>query len=143
MTHVFDPRSILLARHAQHVVLIHFPIALFLIGVLIDLSSRVTKNSSVAAAARLNLTAAAISIVPVYLTGWLAWHFALEGHPIRGVLLYHVVAASITSALVLSVCWLRSRMRVRLALVLFLELVAAISISITAHLGGFLSGVNN
>jgi uncharacterized membrane protein YozB (DUF420 family) len=30
----FDLKTILLAKHAQHVVLIHFPIALFTIGVL-------------------------------------------------------------------------------------------------------------
>jgi hypothetical protein len=28
----FDPKTVLLAKHAQHVVLIHFPIALFLVG---------------------------------------------------------------------------------------------------------------
>jgi len=40
MTHVLDLRSIFLARHAQHVVLIHFPIALFLMGVGFDLAAR-------------------------------------------------------------------------------------------------------
>lgn len=34
----FDLRTVLLARHAQHVVLIHFPIALYLAGVLLDLA---------------------------------------------------------------------------------------------------------
>ena len=34
----FDWRSVLLARHAQHVVLIHFPIALFITGVLFDVA---------------------------------------------------------------------------------------------------------
>ena len=32
----FDPKSVLLAKHAQHVVLIHFPIALFVAGVAFD-----------------------------------------------------------------------------------------------------------
>jgi hypothetical protein len=31
----FDLKSVLLARHAQYVVLIHFPIALFLVSVLL------------------------------------------------------------------------------------------------------------
>ena len=30
---LLDPKSVLLAKHAQHVVLIHFPIALFIVGV--------------------------------------------------------------------------------------------------------------
>src|SRR2546423_4885839 len=29
----FDPKTVLLAKHAQHVVLIHFPVALFISGV--------------------------------------------------------------------------------------------------------------
>ena len=33
MQNPFDPRTVLFAKHAQHVVLIHFPIALFLAGV--------------------------------------------------------------------------------------------------------------
>jgi uncharacterized membrane protein len=37
-TNVFDWRTALLARHAQHVVLIHFPIALYLAGVVLDLA---------------------------------------------------------------------------------------------------------
>jgi len=73
MASPFDLRSVLLARHAQHVVLIHFPIALFLIGVLFDLISRVKQDDRLGTAAQVNLVAAAISIVPTYLTGLLAW----------------------------------------------------------------------
>jgi hypothetical protein len=36
----FDLRTVLLAKHAQHVVLVHFPIALFITGVGLDLLSR-------------------------------------------------------------------------------------------------------
>ncbi len=35
-----DIRSAILAKHAQHVVLIHFPIALFLTGVACDCGGR-------------------------------------------------------------------------------------------------------
>jgi len=42
---------ILLAKHAQHVVLIHFPIALFVIGAMFDLLSRGKRNSQLASAA--------------------------------------------------------------------------------------------
>jgi uncharacterized membrane protein len=40
MVNHFDLRTILLAKHAQHVVLIHFPIGLFVTGVGLDLLSR-------------------------------------------------------------------------------------------------------
>jgi uncharacterized membrane protein len=36
----FDLKSVLLARHAQHVVLIHFPIALFLVSVAFDFAAQ-------------------------------------------------------------------------------------------------------
>jgi uncharacterized membrane protein len=45
----FDLKSVLLARHAQHVVLIHFPIALFLVSVAFDFASQQWRNSAFAA----------------------------------------------------------------------------------------------
>jgi len=143
MTHLLDPRSAFLARHAQHVVLIHFPIALFLTGVLLDLISRLKRDARLVTAAQVNLTVAAICIVPAYVTGLLAWHFALDGQRLHGVLLYHLALASATVALVITTWWVRSRTLLRPGIVIWLELAGALSISLTAHLGGFLSGVNN
>lgn len=142
MAHPFDPRSIIFARHAQHVVLIHFPIALFLIGVLFDLLARVRQDSRLAAAAHMNLAAAAICVVPAYLTGLLAWRFALEGQRIKGLLLYHLLLASATMILVISTWWLQQRAQSRPLISLIVELAGTLSISLTAHLGGYLSGVN-
>ena len=50
MVNPFDLRTILLAKHAQHVVLIHFPIALFVTGVGLDLLSRGKRTSQLAGA---------------------------------------------------------------------------------------------
>ena len=44
MVNPFDPKTVLLAKHAQHVVLIHFPIALYLSGTLFDLAARVFRK---------------------------------------------------------------------------------------------------
>jgi len=142
MAHPLDPRSVFLARHAQHVVLIHFPIALFLIGVLFDLISRVKKDDRLGTVAQINLKAAAICILPAYLTGLLAWQFALDGQRLHGVLLYHLGLASATTVLVITAWWVRSRTQLRPLISLAIELVGAFAISLTAHLGGFLSGVN-
>jgi uncharacterized membrane protein len=79
MVNPFDLRTILLAKHAQHVVLIHFPIALFITGTGFDLLSRGKRVSQFAGAAYLNLSAAAVTVLPSVVTGLLAWHFALEG----------------------------------------------------------------
>ena len=40
----FDIKTVLLAKHAQHVVLIHFPIALFTAAVAFDLSRAVDEE---------------------------------------------------------------------------------------------------
>ena len=36
----FDVKDALLAKHAQHVVLIHFPIALFMVSVAFDFAAK-------------------------------------------------------------------------------------------------------
>src|SRR2546425_8188423 len=47
----FDLKTVLLAKHAQHVVLIHFPIALFIAAVAFDLIAHWTKRRGLADAA--------------------------------------------------------------------------------------------
>jgi uncharacterized membrane protein len=49
--HPFDIKTVLFAKHAQHVVLIHFPIALFIVGVLFDFLGHWKKHRLLAAAA--------------------------------------------------------------------------------------------
>ena len=100
----FDLKSALLAKHAQHVVLIHFPIALFITGVAFDLIARWAKRRGLADAAYYNLLLAAISTVPVVASGILAWQFALEGQKLKGILLQHMILAY-TSSLLIWVIW--------------------------------------
>jgi uncharacterized membrane protein len=144
----FDWRTVLLARHAQHVVLIHFPIALFFTGVLFDLLSRGKRTSQLASAAYLNLSVAAASVAPTVATGLLAWQFALEGKRLKGLLLLHVIFASFAGLLVIASWWVHWRSRESDPLLLPrhripLELLGVVVIAVTAHLGGFLSGVNS
>lgn len=147
MVNPFDLRTILLAKHAQHVVLIHFPIALFITGVALDLASRGKRNSQLASAAYLNLPIAAATVVPVVVTGLLAWHFALEGEKLKGLLLLHLIVASIATILVIASWWMHWRTRRAESLVLPsfripVELLGVAAIGLAAHLGGLLSGVN-
>src|SRR5258708_4926144 len=74
----FDIKTVLLAKHAQHVALIHFPIAMFIAAVAFDYLGQWTKNRTLAAAAYFNLLLAAISTVPVVASGLVAWQWALE-----------------------------------------------------------------
>jgi len=143
----FDLKSALLAKHAQHVVLIHFPIALLLAGVAFDFAAEWSKKQALAAVAYYNLLIAAICSVPAVATGLLAWRWQLEGEPLKGLLLLHLVLGGASSALIWLVGWLHFRAgrrpdttlpRYRLPI----ELLAAAVVTLTAHVGGFLSGVN-
>lgn len=142
----FDLKTVFLAKHAQHVVLIHFPIALFLAGTVFDFIAQWKKNKMLASAAYLNFLLAAISTVPVLVTGILAWQWALEGQQVKGILLMHLVSGWISSVLIWVVLWIHWRARRQDASLprfrLFIEGLAVLLVSLTAHLGGFLSGVN-
>jgi uncharacterized membrane protein len=141
----FDPKSVLLAKHAQHVVLIHFPIALFIVGVAFDVAAQGTKNAAMAKAAFYNLLLAAISTVPVIATGLLAWHYALEGAVLKGVLLWHLLAGVVSTLVIVIVARIHLRSQRGAALPnwrLPLEVLGVALVGLTGHLGGFLSGVN-
>ena len=147
MVNPFDLRAILLAKHAQHVVLIHFPIALFMTGVGFDLLSRGKRDSQLATAAYLNLSIAAATVLPAVVTGLLAWQFALDGKRLKGLLLLHLIAALSAALLVVASWWMhwRSRRPDTVSLPRYripVELLGVAIIALTAHLGGFLSGVN-
>jgi len=146
MTHPFDWKTAILAKHAQHVVWIHFPIALYISAVVFRLVDRTTNRRRFADAAYYNISVAAISTFPVLVTGILAWHFQLESQPIQGVLLLHLVFASVSSVMIWLTWWMHFRAR-RLPAGLpdwsvAIELLAVAAVVLTGHLGGFVSGVN-
>ena len=147
MVNPFDLRTILLAKHAQHVVLIRFPIALFMTGVGFDLLSRGNRNSQLASAAYWNLSIAAASVLPAVVTGLLAWQFALDGKRLKGLLLLHLIAALSAALLIVASWWVhwRTRRAESVSLPRYripVELLGVAIIALTAHFGGFLSGVN-
>ena len=147
MLNPFDLRTALTAKHAQHVVLIHFPIALFIAGAAFDFLAHWTKRQSLAAAAYCNFLVAAVVSVPTMITGLLAWQWQLEGQRLKGTLLLHLIFG-IASGTLICVVWLihwsaRRAQNEKLRLFcLPLEALTAVLLAVTAHLGGFLSGVN-
>ena len=147
MVNPFDPKTVLLAKHAQHVVLIHFPIALFTVAVAFDFLAQWAKSRSLAAAAYFNLMLAACFTIPVVATGLAAWQWALEGQKLKGILLMHLVLGCISAVViwVVFLIHLRARRRPEKSLPTYrlsLEAIAVLLVAVTAHLGGFLSGVN-
>ena len=145
--HPFDLKAAVFAKHAQHVVLIHFPIALFIAGVAFDFLAQWKKERLLAAAAYYNFFAAALATLPVLITGILAWQWQLEAQRLKGILLMHLVLGALTSLLIWS-AWLlhwRARRKPDRALPSYrwpIEVVAVALVTVTGHLGGFLSGVN-
>ncbi|HWZ84157.1 MAG TPA: DUF2231 domain-containing protein [Terriglobales bacterium] len=144
----WDPRTVLLAKHAQHVVLIHFPIALFIVGVALDFVASVARRKDVAAAAYYNLCLAALAAVPAALTGVLAWQLELEGRRLKGILLLHLLLGCASTLLILTTWWMHRKgrpgrverlPRFRWAV----EVLGVVLVGLTGHLGGFLSGVNH
>ena len=144
----WDIRAALLARHAQHVVLIHFPIALFLAGVALDVAASLTRRKDLAVAAYYNLAFAALCALPAAATGLLAWQWDLEGRRLKGILLFHLISGC-ASLLLMLVVWrvhFRTRRQPDQGLPTFrwpLEIIAVLLVTVTGHLGGFLSGVNH
>jgi uncharacterized membrane protein len=147
MLNPFDLKSALLEKHAQHVVLIHFPIALYLSGTLADFCARVFRKPGLQEVAQWNFLGAALLSIPTAATGILAWRWALEGQRLKGILLLHLIlGCTIVIAMWLTL-WLRSRHKrnageANSGWLLFAEAVVCWVIALTAHLGGFLSGVN-
>jgi uncharacterized membrane protein len=115
--------------------------------VLFDFLAQWTKKQLLAAAAYCNLLAAAVAAVPVLITGVLAWQWQLEGQRPKGVLLMHLVLGC-ASSLLIWVVWLihlraqRKPGGVLPGYRLLIEATGVALVTLTGHLGGFLSGVN-
>lgn len=139
----FDPRTVLFAKHAQHVVLVHFPIGLCLTSVIFEVLGKWRANAALISASYYNQLAAAVASIPVVITGILAWRFQLEGTHLKGNLLLHLVFGWLSSLLMWSVLLLYRKTESRWVRIrYFVQFATAIVISVTGHLGGFVSGVN-
>ena len=141
----FDLKAALLAGHAQHPILIHFPIGLFIASVVFDVLAVWRKQPIFAAVAYYNLLGAALTIPLAIATGLGAWQWQLEGAAIKGNLRLHMICALTSALLIFFLCWMRSRLRAKgisPGLAYFaLTLLALMVITLTGHLGGILSGV--
>jgi len=143
----FDLKAALLARHGQHVVLIHFPIALFITGTAFDVVALWRGSRGLATAAYYNLLAAAVTVFPAVATGLLAWQLQLGGAKLKGNLRLHLLLA-LASSIAICLVWgqhFRARRTVRELASggqLAAELATVFLVAFTAHLGGFVSGVN-
>src|SRR5207245_7780181 len=89
----FDVKAALLQGHAQHPVIIHFPIALFIASAVFELLAVWRKQPIFASVAYYNLLGAALTVPLAIATGLGAWRWQLEGAAINGNLLLHMICA--------------------------------------------------
>ena len=141
----FDLKTAILARHAQHPVIVHFPIALFIMSAVFELLAVWRKQPLLASVAYFNLLAAAISIPFTIATGLAAWQLQLEGATLKGNLRMHMIFAIVTATIIVVLFSKRYRLRMNgqppRAGYFTLTLIGLMMITITGHFGGILSGV--
>ena len=144
-TNPFDLKAALLAGHAQHPVIIHFPIALFIASVVFELLAVWRKQPVLATVAYYNLLGAALTIPFAIATGLGAWQWQLEGATIKGNLRLHLICALTSALLIFFLSWMRSRLRAKgiSPSVAYFAVTCSrlMMITLTGHLGGILSGV--
>jgi uncharacterized membrane protein len=142
----FDIKSVLLAKHAQHVVMVHFPIALSLVSLLFDALARWRRRPELLAAAHYNLVGAAITSLAAVATGLAAWQWQLGGARLKGNLRLHLIFALACTGMLWLLWGLRARYRSAEqppgAAYFAVATTMAVAIALTGHLGGFVSGVN-
>src|SRR5262249_24154423 len=141
----FDLKAALLAGHAQHPVIIHFPIALIIASAVFEALAVWRKQPVFASVAYYNLVGAALTVPLAIATGLGAWQLQLEGAAVKGNLLLHMICALTSASLIFFLYWMRSHLRKKgnsPGIAYFaVTLLALIMITLTGHLGGILSGV--
>jgi uncharacterized membrane protein len=140
---LFSVKTLLTPDHAQHPVIVHFPIALFIISLLFEVFGLWKRNEGLRQAAYFNLIAAAVSSPLAIITGIIAWQVKFGGAPLAGELLWHLVSAITSSVLLFAVWWTRVQMNKKPGsgfskLYFILSMLLFMLISLTGHLGGAL-----
>ena len=142
----FDLKTALFAKNAQHPVIVHFPIALFIISLLFDVLGVWKKNPALRTTATYNLIVAAFGGLFAVITGIIAWQWQYGGAELKGNLRLHLILGIVTTGLLFLLWTLRSRQaknpNISVSRLYFvLSLIALVLISLTGHIGGILSGV--
>ncbi len=94
-----------------------------------------------------NFCGVLLAAVPAALTVVLAWQWELEGRRLKGILLMHLLSGSASLMLIAAVWWVHRRFQQPGAELpasrWWLEVLAVALVTVTGHLGGFLTGVNH
>lgn len=144
----FGLKALLFPEHAQHPVIVHFPIGLFLFSLFLDAFGIWKGDRKFNAAAYLNLIGAAVTGVLAVVTGIVAWRVQFQGEALTGdpMLMYHLVLAVTTTVCICLLWAIRSRVPTDASrpfgnVYIILGVLTFLVITITGHLGGVVSGV--
>lgn len=132
---------VFLARHAQHPVIAHFPIALFIVSLVLDFFAFLRHDRRLAWAAKLNLQIAAGTSLLTIATGLLAWQLKFGGAPLTGVLMDHLIGGLTFAAAAWAMLGIRRKRSEPNARYLAVAAIGLFAVVVTGHLGGVLSGV--
>jgi uncharacterized membrane protein len=138
--------SIFLARHAQHPVFVHFPIALFVVSVCLDLVAWWKRDERLASVGKLNLQIAGSTSLLAVASGLLAWRLKFGGASLSGFLLLHLIGGITFATATWAMIAIRSQRGhpAGKPVAFWYFVVAAVGLAAvvgTGHLGGVLSGV--
>lgn len=142
----WDVKAAMLEKNAQHPILIHFPIGLFIFSLFFDLLGKQKKTPGLMAAGYYNLAGAAATSILAVITGLIAWQWLYSGAALKGNLLLHLVFGIVTCILLLLLFAVRKKQQQQVgdpvtSSYLMLAFVTVVVIAITGHIGGILSGV--
>lgn len=100
----FDVKAALLAGHAQHPVIVHFPIALFIASAVFETLAAWRRQPVLASVSYYNLLGAAMTVPIAIATGLGAWQWQLEGAALKGNLRLHLICALTSASLIFALC---------------------------------------
>jgi uncharacterized membrane protein len=140
----FAPETFIKPKHGNHPIVVHFPIALFMIGLLFDILGIKKKKPLLVQVGFYNLQVAAIASLPAILSGLLAWQWAYGGTPLAGYLLIHLILGIVTSVLLCALWRMRAKKREDVyqginGTYIAIAVITLLVLTITGHLGGYLT----
>ncbi|MBS1716791.1 MAG: hypothetical protein JSS72_03555 [Armatimonadetes bacterium] len=128
----------IIPSHVFHPMFVHFPLALLLVSVLLDIWAFMKKDERLATAGQVNLWLAVITFVPALITGLIAmaWRYKLN---LQGSLLIHLLLMA--AAFLLSLLLLQKRKTGVDQNYFVLAVIAAVLVALGGHFGAMVSGV--
>ena len=124
----------LIPSNGYHPVVIHFPIALFIFGVFLELMGIWKKIPGLATAAQWNLVGALVSLAAVTPTGIAAW--LIGQHKLEGTMLIHLLLAIGSLLLMSGTLIARKKLGNEAKAYLAILAITAIVVGLTGHFGG-------